>query len=117
MRKAVETAAIWLGALLVLPVLFVLGYLVAASQITLLVLGLLAAMIIAYHAMVPVAEFLPGDPPHGLIWTLIFLMLISPPIGWFVYQIRKEDREAKERQERLRQYSERRKQDASGVEE
>jgi hypothetical protein len=115
-KKTAQTVAIWLGSLLVLPVLFVLAYLVAEIQVTLLVFGILAAMILAYHAMVPVAAFLPGDPPHGLIWTLIFLMLISPAVGWFVHRIRKGDLEAKEREERLRRYRERRERDASGVE-
>ena len=115
-KRTAQTVAIWLGGLLVLPVLFVLAYLVAEIQVTLLVFGILAAMILAYHAMVPVAAFLPGDPPHGLIWTLIFLMLISPAVGWFVHRIRKRDLEAKEREERLRRCRERRKRDASGVE-
>ena len=116
-KRIAETVAIWLGALLVLPILFVLAYFLAALQVALLVLGILAAMILAYHATVPVAAFLPGDPPHALIWVLIFLTLISPAVGWFVYGIRKRDLEAKEQEERLRRYRERRKRDASGVEE
>jgi hypothetical protein len=42
---------------------------------------------------------------------LLFLMFISPEVGWFVHRVRKEDLEAKEREERLRQCRERRKRD------
>lgn len=116
-KRIAQTVAIWLETLLALPILFFLAYFLVACQVALLVLGILAAMILAYHATVPVAAFLPGDPPHALIWVLIFLMLISPAVGWFVHRIRKEDLEAKEQEERLRRYRERRKRDASGVEE
>lgn len=110
-KKTAQTVAIWLGSLLVLPVLFVLAYLVAEIQVTLLVFGILAAMVLAYHGTAPVAAFFPGDPPHSLVWFLLFLMFISPAVGWFVHRVRKEDLEAKEREERLRQCRERRKRD------
>lgn len=107
------TAAQWL----LLAVFVCIWAVIELVRVSLLLLAVLLAMILAYHATVPVAAFLPGDPPHALIWVLIFLILISPALGWFVHRIRKEDLEAKEQKERLRRYRERRKRDATGVEE
>ena len=87
------TAAQWLSS----AVFVCIWAVIELMRASLLLLAVLAAMIVAYHATVPVAAFLPGDPPHALIWVLIFLMLISPALGWFVHRIRKEDLEAKEK--------------------